>query len=273
MCAAIYARKKLGISGKFAFISPCIAKKIEISDPANKNYVNYNVTFDHLMRYISENNLYGEPCEDEVEYGLGSIYPMPGGLKDHVRWFLGDGAFVRQMEGERHMYEYLEAHAQNIAEKEIPFLFIDALNCENGCLCGTAVDPELSSSDKALFNLLKIRESIKKDSGDSSLSRELTPSQHLKALNEQFAELDLKDYMRHYHDLSSGCAVRIPDIDEREQIFQSMGKDSVGSRRINCSRPFISVRNVFLPPAVLRLPNVLFLRATPSCSVPKTISI
>ena len=235
MCAAIYARKEMGITDRFAFLSPCIAKKLEIEDPENTGLVNYNVTFRHLMKIVRERSLYADPVKDEVEYGLGSIYPMPGGLKDHVRWFLGDGAFVRQMEGERHMYEYLRAHAQSIAEKEIPFLFIDALNCENGCLCGTAVDPELSSSDKALFNLLKIRESIKKDSGDSSLSRELTPSQRLKALNEQFAELDLKDYMRHYHDLSSGCAVRIPDIDEREQIFQSMGKDSVESRRINCS--------------------------------------
>ena len=29
MCAAIYARKELGITDRFAFISPCIAKKLE----------------------------------------------------------------------------------------------------------------------------------------------------------------------------------------------------------------------------------------------------
>lgn len=33
MCTAIYAKKYMGITGKLAFISPCIAKKHEIDDP------------------------------------------------------------------------------------------------------------------------------------------------------------------------------------------------------------------------------------------------
>ena len=49
MCAAIYARKELGITDRLAFISPCIAKKLEIDDPNNHGVVSYNVTFTHLM--------------------------------------------------------------------------------------------------------------------------------------------------------------------------------------------------------------------------------
>ena len=235
MCAAIYARKEMGITDSFAFLSPCIAKKLEIEDPENAGLVDYNVTFYHLMKAVKERGLMGEPVTDEVEYGLGSIYPMPGGLRDHARWFLGDGAFIRQIEGERHMYEYLKAHAKSIADKEIPFLFIDALNCENGCLCGTATDPEISSTDRALFNLLNIREKVKKDDGESAVSRTLSPEQRLEALNKQFSGLDLSDYLRHYRDLSGECAVRIPDINEFEHIFRSMGKETKDSRRINCS--------------------------------------
>ncbi|MCR5791193.1 MAG: EAL domain-containing protein [Lachnospiraceae bacterium] len=240
MCAAIYARKEMGITDRFAFLSPCIAKKLEIDDPENAELVHYNVTFDHLMKAVRERDLYGEPVTDEVEYGLGSIYPMPGGLRDHVRWFLGDSAFIRQIEGERHMYEYFRAHVETIAERKIPFLFIDALNCENGCLCGTATDPELSATDKALFNLLNIREQIKNDRDDSSdrnisLSRTLPPADRLAALNRQFSGLDLSDYLRRYRDLSGDCAVRIPNINELEHIFRSMGKESFESRRINCS--------------------------------------
>ena len=235
MCAAIYARKEMGITDRFAFLSPCIAKKLEIEDPENEGLVQYNVTFNHLMRIIREKNLYGEPASDEVEYGLGSIYPMPGGLREHVRWFLGDTAFIRQMEGERHMYEYLKAHAKSIADREIPFLFIDALNCENGCLCGTATDPVLSSTDKALFNLLNIREQVKNDNADSSVSRLLTPKERLEALNRQFEKLELSDYLRHYRDLSGECPIRIPDLDELEHIFQSMGKATDESRHINCT--------------------------------------
>ena len=82
MCAAIYARKELGITDRLAFISPCIAKKLEIDDPNNHGVVSYNVTFTHLMDHVEKHKLYGEPCQDEIEYGLGSIYPMPGGLKD-----------------------------------------------------------------------------------------------------------------------------------------------------------------------------------------------
>lgn len=235
MCAAIYARNEMGITDKFAFLSPCIAKKLEIDDPENAGLVTYNVTFNHLMKKVREQNLYGKPVKDEVEYGLGSIYPMPGGLKDHVKWFMGDNAFIRQIEGERHMYDYLKAHAEDIIDRDIPFLFIDALNCENGCLCGTATDPELSSTDKALFSLLKIREKVKKDDGDSAVSRSLTPPDRLKALNKQFENLNLDDYIRHYRDLSEECAVLIPDSDSLEQIFLSMGKITKESRSINCS--------------------------------------
>ena len=88
MCGAIYARKEMGVTDKLAFISPCIAKKMEIDDPNNKGIVSYNVTFDHLMKYVREHHISGDLATDEVEYGLGSIYPMPGGLKENVYWFL-----------------------------------------------------------------------------------------------------------------------------------------------------------------------------------------
>ena len=137
MCAAIYAKKEMGITDKLAFISPCIAKKMEIDDPNNHGYVSYNVTFNHLMKYVRENNLFGPPIKDEIEYGLGSIYPMPGGLKENVYWLLGNEVFIRQIEGEKRMYHYLQANASRIKGNQTPFLFIDALNCESGCIAGT----------------------------------------------------------------------------------------------------------------------------------------
>ena len=235
MCAATYAKKELGIADSFAFISPCIAKKLEIDDPENKGLVEYNVTFNHLMKAVRDNNLYGEPVSDEIEYGLGTIYPMPGGLKDHVKWFMGDGAFIRQIEGERRMYEYIKNHSESIKNKDIPFLLIDALNCKNGCICGTATDPELANSDKALFALLKHREEVKKEHGDSPISRELTPEKRLEALNKQFDNLDLNDYIRHYSDQSAECAIRIPEVNEFERIYQDMGKINNELRNINCT--------------------------------------
>ena len=36
MCAAIYARKQMGFSERFAFLSPCVAKKVEIIECEKK---------------------------------------------------------------------------------------------------------------------------------------------------------------------------------------------------------------------------------------------
>ena len=64
MCGAIYVRKVLGLQDKLCFISPCIAKKLEIDDPNNKGLVQYNVTFNHLMKYVKEHNITGPSATD-----------------------------------------------------------------------------------------------------------------------------------------------------------------------------------------------------------------
>lgn len=232
MCAAIYARKEMGITDKLAFISPCIAKKIEMEAPSNKDMVQYNVTFDHLMKYVRENRISGSFSKDEIEYGLGSIYPMPGGLKENVYWFLGESVFIRQVEGTRHMYEYLQKNKDKIAGDKTPYLFIDALNCGEGCLCGTATEPEKAATDDAYCELLKIREESKKNHG--AWGKNLTPKQRLKKLNKQFAKLNLKDYLRTYEDLSDICRYDEPTEQERQEIFKDMLKDTPQEQKINC---------------------------------------
>ncbi|MBP5330918.1 MAG: 4Fe-4S binding protein, partial [Lachnospiraceae bacterium] len=93
MCTAVYMRKYEKLTDKLAFISPCIAKKNEIDDPTNAGLMQYNLTFSHLVKYLKEHPVSNyKPCTDEIEYGLGSIYPMPGGLKENVYWLLGEDA-------------------------------------------------------------------------------------------------------------------------------------------------------------------------------------
>lgn len=235
MCAAIYAKKEMGVTDKLAFISPCIAKKQEIDDPNNGGYISYNVTFDHLMKYIKEHKISGQNCTDEIEYGLGSIYPTPGGLKENVYWFLGESVFIRQIEGEKHMYEYLEKNKNKIAEDKTPYLFIDALNCGQGCLYGTGIEPEKEENDDALYALLKIREECKKDKGMNAWAKKLSPKQRLKKLNKQFEHLKLEDYLRKYTDCSAQCTHQMPDERQLEEVFASMNKTTKESRGINCA--------------------------------------
>ena len=235
MCAAIYAKKEMKIQDKLAFISPCIAKKLEIEDPNNKGYISYNVSFDHLMKYVKKHNIKGPLVSDEIEYGLGSIYPMPGGLKENVYWFLGESVFIRQVEGEKHMYHFLEQNKNRIMKSQTPYLFIDALNCGSGCIYGTGCEQEKADDDNVLCALLNIREASKKNSLKSAWAKKLTPAQRLKRLNQQFRNLKLEDYLRSYTDRSAECVVKEPTDAERNAIFAELRKETAKEKKINCS--------------------------------------
>ncbi|MCM1262145.1 MAG: methyl-accepting chemotaxis protein [Butyrivibrio sp.] len=235
MCGAVYAKKYMKIPDKLAFISPCIAKKNEIDDPNCGGYVSYNVTFDHLMKYVRANNISGTPISDEIEYGLGSIYPMPGGLKENVYWFCGEDVFIRQIEGERHAYEFIEDYKDRVlGGKDLPFM-VDALNCAKGCLYGTAVEPEKAQGDDTLYEMQKIKAASKRNSKKSAWGINMTPKQRLAAFNKQFSNLDINDFIRHYTDKSAGVKVQHPSTAELNAIFNDMDKNNESERKINCS--------------------------------------
>lgn len=235
MCAAIYARKVMGITDKLAFISPCIAKKLEMTSERGKGLISYNVTFDHLMKYVKEHHIQGPSCKDEIEYGLGSVYPTPGGLKENVYWFLGEDVLVRQIEGEKHMYHYLEQNKEKIAKGKNPYLFYDALNCSAGCLYGTGIDPMKGETDDALTTMMEIRKKSKKKTLASEWSKKLKPAQRLKLLNRRFAKLDLNDYLCTYTDRSAQCSFKIPSQAELDKVFMEMNKLTKAEREVNCS--------------------------------------
>lgn len=235
MCAAIYARKVMGITDRFAFISPCIAKKMEIEDPHNEGLVQYNVTFSHLMHYVREHGISGSPVHSEIGYGLGSFYPTPGGLAENVRWFLGENILIRQIEGERRLYEWMHQNAKRIRDGETSFFFIDALNCERGCICGTAAEPEKSCTDEAYCNLFQIKEHAKRKKSGDAWSASDTPKERLKQFNLQFRGLKLNDFLRGYTDRSLECRSLVPKEDELEAVFVSMNKFTKESREIDCT--------------------------------------
>lgn len=233
MCAAIYAKKYMGITDKLAFISPCIAKKAEISDENTQGYITYNVTFDHLMDYVRKNNIKGAPATEENAFGLGSIYPMPGGLKENVYWFCGEDVFIRQIEGEKHAYHFLEDYKKRVlGNKELPFM-VDALNCGQGCLYGTGIEDEKSKSEDTLYEIQRIKAAGKKAKG-SAWQAKSTPKQRLAALNKQFKSLNLNDFIRRYSDKSTGVKIQNPNAAELDAIFKKMHKDTREEQCIDC---------------------------------------
>ncbi len=235
MCGAIYVKKYMKVSDKLAFISPCIAKKNEIDDPNCGGYVSYNVTFDHLMEYVRKNGISGPEATDEIEYGLGSIYPMPGGLKENVYWFCGEDIFIRQIEGEKHAYEFLEDYKTRVlGKKELPFM-VDALNCAKGCIYGTGVEESKTQTDDTLYELQRIKAASKKSGRTNAWSRNLTPKQRLARFYKQFKDLDINDFIRHYTDKSAGLTVKRPSESALNDIFNEMDKTTEEQRKINCS--------------------------------------
>lgn len=234
MCTAIYAKKYMKLTDKLAFISPCIAKKSEISDPNTHGYVSYNLTFEHFMKYVREHQITGTDVKDEIEYGLGSIYPMPGGLKENVYWFCGEDVFIRQVEGEKHAYDFLEDYKKRVQRNApLPFM-VDILNCDKGCLYGTGIEEEKAASEDTYFELQKIKKKCKKKFALTPFSAHLAPKQRLALLNMKFSKLRIEDFVRHYTDKSDTISLKMPMQSDLEGIFRKMKKMTPASRMVNC---------------------------------------
>lgn len=233
LCAAIYARKYMGISDKLAFLSPCIAKKAEITDPNTHGFVHYNVTFDHLMRHLSQHGISKTPAKEELVSGLGTIYPMPGGLKENVRWFCGEQVFVQQSEGEKKVYETLHQYAKRVTGgRTLPFL-VDVLNCENGCIDGPAIEESKRGDDAMLYaiNQYKANHQTK---GRGHWSSKKSCAARLRMLNRAFSKLKLEDFLRQYTDRSRENQFLVPQEGQVQQIFSQMAKRTESDQAINC---------------------------------------
>lgn len=242
MCTAIYMKKYMQVTDEIAFISPCIAKKLEITDPNCGGYVSYNVTFEKMMKYIGNDYEGCEPYTDELEYGLGSLYPMPGGLRENVEHFLGKEQVVRQVEGEHEAYEYLRSYAKRIQQnKELPFM-VDILNCAKGCLYGTATDPKRGTDD-VMLTIAKLRNSKTSEKqekahfGRKSKSRSpwadtLTPEERLKNFMDAFGKLDINDFMRSY--TNRAVHIEEPSEQEKNRLFTEMKKDTYEEQHRDC---------------------------------------
>lgn len=241
MCMAVYAKKYLHNNDKLAFISPCIAKKLEITDPNCGDYVSYNVTFQKLMAYIGNSYTSAPEYNDELEYGLGSLYPMPGGLRENVEHFLGKAQVVRQVEGEKEAYHYLQEYVKRIGNKQqLPFM-VDILNCGKGCIYGTATEPSRNTDD-VLLTLSSMRNMNKKDmrktspftsKNKSPWTSDVSHEERLKNFMEAFSGLNINDFMRSY--TNKKVTIKEPTDAELDRIFDSMNKTDQKSRSLNCS--------------------------------------
>lgn len=240
MCEAIYLKKYLREETELVFLSPCIAKRLEINDKNTNGYVKYNVTFKKLLDSIGNKyRIANLSCDEESVYGLGARYPKPGGLKECVYHFLGKDNLVLQVEGEQEAYRFLDNYEKRSSNK--PFL-VDILNCAKGCLRGTGTDENINDIDIEIainnMNKLVVNEPVKtsifnKHENHNPWNIAISYEDRWLYFEEQFSELNLNDFKRNYTDKSH--KILEPTSKEKDDIFNDMLKTSINDRHIDCS--------------------------------------
>ena len=235
MQEAIYLKKYKNVKEELVFLSPCIAKRLEINDKNTGGYVKYNVTFKKLLEAIGNSYMSAEDAEEESSYGLGARYPKPGGLKECVHFFMGNKTAVLQVEGEEEAYKFLKEYAHR--KSNLPFM-VDILNCQKGCIRGTATDDKIDDIDVELaineMNKLVVNESGRKArTAHNPWNSALTLEQRWQYFCEQFKGLNINDFKRAY--TNKKIDIKVPSEFELDSIFRDMKKNTADSRCIDCS--------------------------------------
>ena len=219
-CASIYMKKYQGIDDNIAALSPCIAKKTEFS--ATK-LAEYNITYAGMLSYLNDNGVTLPDEETEFDHddsGLGSLFPMPGGLKENIEYFMGKDLLITKAEGFS-LYEKMDQYDKT-PELFLPEVF-DVLNCEEGCNIGPA-----ASHEKNMFEIDKAMDENRKRA-TKERKREYYESVH-KGFDDTF---DLQDFIRVYQPAHTS----FPVITEEDinNAFVLLEKNDYEKQHIDCS--------------------------------------
>ncbi|MFZ5643498.1 MAG: methyl-accepting chemotaxis protein [Bacillota bacterium] len=232
VCTAIYLKKYAGVSNNIAFLSPCIGKVSEINDPNTGNYVQYNITYNKLIDYLEKNLInissYKKHSFEDIGCSLGCLFSRPGGLRENVEAKV-KGAWIRQVEGREHAYEYLDEYSERLASHKPLPLLVDILNCSKGCNLGTATAKKITVDDADFtFNSLKAEKLD--DRGGKLVARKID------WLYKHFDKnLNLDDFTRKYNNNLKAQPLKEPTEAEYNEIFTLLHKNTKRERELNCS--------------------------------------
>jgi Fe-S-cluster-containing dehydrogenase component len=220
LCTAIWMNKYEGVKEKIAAISPCIAKSDEFR---MTGLVQYNVTFKKLDKYLKDQRV-SLPSEkkgfDHAVCALGSVYSMPGGLKENVEFYTGRVLRVDKSEGQHVVYHALDTFTKK-DKKFLPDVF-DVLNCAEGCNLGTAC-----VHTKDIFDVHTTMDVARKKA---------LQNRDKVYFDELFAEYDKKfnldDFIRRYEPLT----VPVKDVTKLqiEKAFKSLNKLTEAECNFDC---------------------------------------
>ncbi len=231
MCTAVYLKRYANVFSDIAFLSPCIAKINEISDPNSNNYIKYNLTFKKLNEYLERNKVdlshFSKAPFEDLGCSLGLLFSRPGGLRENVEARV-EGAWIRQVEGHENAYGYLDEYAERLKNNKPVPLLVDILNCSHGCNIGTATAKEIMADD-ADFQMNRLKTEKLREKGGKLTKK-------IDWLYKYFDKtLKLNDFIRNYNTSLQIEKLKIPSEEQYNEIFESMHKHTKREKELNCS--------------------------------------
>jgi len=232
---AIYLRKYKNIMGDFAFLSPCISKKLEAESVRGKGLVKYNVTFKRLAEHFEKHAISPQTfpeVEEDIEAGMGSLFPIIGGLKENIEYYLGREVPVMKIDGERKVCEFLKTFGEEKdSGKFMPYL-IDIVNCENSCSQGTGTEFRQMQGNSLSYQSLLFRNNVYREHrGKNSLS----PEMRRAALNEKFSNLNPNDFVCSYTQDINVCTTTVTEADINEVVTEKLHKLTENDQHVDCA--------------------------------------
>ena len=226
-CSAIYIKKYLRRNNHIAFLSTCVAKKIEFQDTG---LVDYNITIDKLMDYFDRNGI-TIPADtddgfdykfDDTQGQIGSIYSRPGGLRDSF-WLHDPDINITTTKGVHQVYSELNMYAR-MPESKHPQVF-DVVSCEFGCNMGPA-----AKTNQNVFEVMDVMRRIENEVKNRRRSGFMgrVEDKLFKRFDE---ELRLSDFVRNY---KPSVPSPVPSEQQLEPIYKKMGKNTQEEKTYNC---------------------------------------
>jgi len=233
MCTAIYLKKYKNVTEELAFLSPCISKKIEIESERGLGLIKYNVTFKRLAVHFNNINFKDFPeVDEELEHGMGSLFPMVGGLQENIQYYLGPEAMIMKVDGTHRANNFLKVFAAEPNESKFMPTLVDILNCENGCCQGTGTGFHDSVENRISYQSLIFRNEVY---GKVKAHNQLDPVLRLAKLNEKFKHLNPKDFICEYSPDKNIHSQKVSEEEIQEIITKKLQKYSENDRHINCT--------------------------------------
>lgn len=218
---------------KIAVLSPCAAKKREFEETGLGDYnIAQQSIYEFLQKEKIDLNKYSKTDFDNHPAERAVMFSSPGGLMKTVERSIPDiSDNTRKIEGNPHVYKYLETLEESIKKNSAPLL-IDCLSCDHGCNTGPLSISKSKPVDQ-IENLIKKRS---KDLKNKYL-KEAENDEKLRKINidkilEKYSKAGL--YNRAYLNLSGNNNLLKPSEQEMLNIYESMHKDNSEDIK-NCS--------------------------------------